>query len=174
MARDYPWYEVVQGDTLEQGDFLFNLDILVPTTEFKPLEGEELGVDIETIDAVIMTQSCDLSNNKLDDLVVCPHWHIDNVPDDQLKRRDARTAIRQQRRPRYRLLEAPNHSGFKDVGHRIVDFGRVFSVSKKHVQHCAIGSSERLRLCSPYREYLAQAFGNFFMRVGLPNDIKLP
>jgi hypothetical protein len=29
----------------------------------------------------------------------------------------------------------------------------------------------RLRLCPPYREHLAQAFARFFMRVGLPSDI---
>ena len=29
----------------------------------------------------------------------------------------------------------------------------------------------RLRLCPPYREHLAQSFARFFMRVGLPIDI---
>jgi len=30
----------------------------------------------------------------------------------------------------------------------------------------------RLRLRPPYREHLSQAFARFFMRVGLPTDIK--
>ena len=33
--------------------------------------------------------------------------------------------------------------------------------------------SDRIRVLPPYREHLSQAFARFFMRVGLPQDIKI-
>jgi hypothetical protein len=60
------------------------------------------------------------------------------------------------------------------MGVRIVDFGHIFSLPKIYVRQFATSLGPRLRLCPPYREHLSQAFARFFMRVGLPQDIKLP
>ncbi len=54
----------------------------------------------------------------------------------------------------------------------VVDFHRLFTLPKAFVTRFAAGSGLRLRLRSPYREHLAQAFARYFMRVGLPHDAK--
>jgi len=56
---------------------------------------------------------------------------------------------------------------------RIVDCGKVFCLPLPFIQELAVRQSPRLRLRSPYREHLSQAFARFFMRVGLPQDINL-
>ena len=33
MTSDYPWYSIVEGDELEQGDFLFSYSVLEPDIE---------------------------------------------------------------------------------------------------------------------------------------------
>jgi hypothetical protein len=52
----------------------------------------------------------------------------------------------------------------------VVDFHRVFVLLKPVVEAVARSAGLRLRLRPPYREYLAQAFARYFMRVGLPLD----
>jgi hypothetical protein len=66
------------------------------------------------------------------------------------------------------------HSAEISIGVRLVDFGRIFGLPKPFVTQFAASQGKRLRLRSPYREYLSQSFARFFMRVGLPQDIKLP
>ena len=71
----YPWYEVVDGnEPLLQGDFVKSCPIVVPHT----------GIELETrvpaevieYDVVIMSQSCDLVQRKLDLVLVCPIWPL--------------------------------------------------------------------------------------------------
>jgi len=54
----------------------------------------------------------------------------------------------------------------------VVDFHRLFTLPKAFVSWFAASSGPRLRLRSPYREHLAQAFARYFMRVGLPNEAR--
>ncbi len=63
--------------------------------------------------------------------------------------------------------------GDYSAGLRIVDFHEVFSLPRAFLEAWLLERGEpRLRLRPPYREHLSQAFARFFMRVGLPTDIK--
>jgi len=53
----------------------------------------------------------------------------------------------------------------------IVDFRSIFSVHFDFLVEFVKEKGDRIRLLSPYREHLSQAFARFFMRVGLPVDI---
>ncbi|MHB1424077.1 MAG: hypothetical protein ACYC3I_12945 [Gemmataceae bacterium] len=55
----------------------------------------------------------------------------------------------------------------------VVDFHRLFTLPKMFVSRFAANVGPRLRLRSPYREHLAQAFARYFMRVGLPHDARV-
>lgn len=66
--EDYPWYKVIEGGGLLQGDFLDRCPILVPRD---PLSLTQKGAN-QTIDArvlvydvVVMSQSCDWSKENL-------------------------------------------------------------------------------------------------------------
>lgn len=175
MAYEYPWYELVRGGELEQGDLLMACPIITPASDLTfPLPDDYFPGEIDEFDVVIMTQSCDLSNDKVTDVVVCPHWDLRSAGamDPGLARKGAAKQILKGRFARYLMLAA---SGIPELSMdvRLVDFGRIFSLPKGYVQEFAASRDQRLRLCPPYREHLAQAFARFFMRVGLPQDIEL-
>lgn len=54
----------------------------------------------------------------------------------------------------------------------VVTFHRLYSLPKPFLRGFAASLGPRLRLRSPYREHLAQAFARYFMRVGLPHDAR--
>jgi hypothetical protein len=176
MAGKYPWYEVVDGEQLEQGDLLSACPVLIPSLpEVQAVEGAMIASEVLTYDVVIMTQSCDLVNDKTTEVILCPHWDLSDAGnvEPSLATKDARNAIIKGYRHRYTMLAAsPDTDPVLTV--RIVDFGRIFSLPKDFVKQFAAQRGSRLRLLPPYREHLSQSFARFFMRVGLPQDIELP
>ena len=175
MPDQYPWYEAVEGEELEQGDILRDFPIVVPASDLSfPLPENDIPIDIRTYDVMLMTQSCDLANAKVDDVMLCPHWDLVQAGkvDDALAKKSAHDDIRKGRRHRYAMLAASDVPDLS-MGVRIVDFGSAFSLPKKYVRQFTVHQGQRLRLCPPYREHLSQAFARFFMRVGLPQDIEL-
>ncbi|MFZ5821930.1 MAG: hypothetical protein ACOYYJ_18730 [Chloroflexota bacterium] len=173
MAIEYPWYEIVEGDVLEQGDVLLACPIIVPIVGY-PLEGNTQG-DVQIYDVIIMTQSCDLENEKVQDIIVCPHWDLRTAgeTDSVLAKKSTWQSIIKGHQYRYAMLSAWRNEEFS-IDVRIVDFGRIFSLPRDFVRQLATERGKRLRLCPPYREHLSQSFARFFMRVGLPQDIELP
>jgi hypothetical protein len=73
MTNQYPWYEIVEGDEIEQGDLLKACPVLVPVPELSlPLPDETIVADQETFDVVVMTQSCDVMNDKTKEIQKFP------------------------------------------------------------------------------------------------------
>jgi hypothetical protein len=175
MPSTYPWYELVDGITLEQGDLLLNCpNIVLPADLAVPVPPEIKG-RIDQFDVIVMTQSCDLVHDKTTEVLLCPHWDIRKAQElnKELEKAGALVAITKGRLPRYTMLAESNIPEV-EMGKRIADFGRVFSLSKALLTKIAESQGRRLRLCPPYREHLSQSFARFFMRVGLPQEIKLP
>jgi hypothetical protein len=55
------------------------------------------------------------------------------------------------------------------IEHRVVDFHIIYTVPRDFLESLLQHRGKpRLRLVSPYREHVSQAFARFFMRVGLP------
>lgn len=173
MSQNYPWYEVVSGPVLEQGDLLKECPIIMPARQLTfPLADNTELFNVWTYDVVVMTQSCDLVNDKVEDVVLCPHWSLSDAErmDEYLRSRKAKEAVRRGNQSAYHMLAACEREDLKlDI--RIVDFHRVFSLPKSFLSQFAANQGKRLRLLPPYREHLSQAFARFFMRVGLPTDI---
>jgi hypothetical protein len=168
--ENYPWYTVVDGNEgLLQGDFFDSCPIVIP-----PLEVTVGRVPAEVIeyDVVVMSQSCDLEQRKIDLVLVCPVWPLQEFEarSDFFKSRDGKEALRRGNVPGYHLLNECGIKGF-DKGYLVVDFRNVYSVPLDFLTEFGKTTDQRLRLLSPYREHLSQAFARFFMRVGLPIDI---
>jgi hypothetical protein len=176
MSARYPWYEIVSGSELQQGDFLDDCPIIVPPEKFVVPEGtgrvENVKVNVQTYDVLIMSQSCDLVQEKIDLVLVCPHWSLSEIEQaNQFFRSDrGKEEIRRGNVPGYHMLASCELEGFeKEV--RVVDFRAVFSLPMDFVKDFASRKGRRVRLLPPYREHLSQAFARFFMRVGLPVNI---
>jgi hypothetical protein len=60
QSHQYPWFAVVRGDPIEQGDLLRGCPrFYLPATASGG--GTEVSTKIGRVDAVILTQSCDLA-----------------------------------------------------------------------------------------------------------------
>ena len=72
------------------------------------------------------------------------------------------------------LLDGFDHPDL-GVQVQLIEFQAVFTVPRSFLEALyAQRARPRLRLRPPYREHLSQAFARFFMRVGLPQSVKLP
>jgi len=113
-AREYPWYDVVSGADLAQGDIITNCPVLNPLApeNLADLETPESGVtaDVLTHDMIVMTQSCDLENQKIDSVVLCPIWSLAEMAanDSKFSRPNEREKIRKSEYFAYHML---NNSG---------------------------------------------------------------
>lgn len=173
---NFAWYEEIKNSSeIEQGDLIPDCPILIPPANIKV--GEEYEIDVINIDSIILTQSCDLKNNKIQIVLVCPYIslkkYIENLPDDQ-KGKNVKKNIENLKKgylPGYHLLNKSENNNLLD--YIVVDFRNVYGIHIESLNAIVEQKSIRNRLLPPYREHLSQAFARFFMRVGLPQDIKL-
>lgn len=168
------WYEIVTGSALAQGDLLMSCPILrVAALEKDPSGAVE--VVEEEHDVIVLTQSCDLENDKVDELLVAavrgyrPLVAQEGAANSMLRSKDFRRAAVRGNLPSYSLLQARSQP--PELEWSLVDFHHLFSLRKSWARGVAEQLGDRLRLKSPYREHLAQAFARYIMRVGLPTHL---
>lgn len=164
MTESYPWYGLAEGDELEQGDVLIDCPTIQPTAtnEFDRL----------LTNVVVLSQSCDLANEKLKIVQVCPIFPLEDLASrtDAFRSKRGREDLRRGHFPGFHLLnrcELPSH----ESDFWVCDFRSLFGVHVAVAKALAAEQSPRVRILPPYREHLAQAFARFFMRVGLPVDV---
>ncbi|MHA1784538.1 MAG: hypothetical protein ACTSVE_05030 [Candidatus Helarchaeota archaeon] len=172
MREEYPWYDIINSDQeLMQGDFINECPIIIPPS--KSLELNQVpDVTVKYYNTIIMSQSCDLKYSKIDFVLVCPVWTLNEMAKESeiFRSKKVREKLRKGNLPGYHLLNKCDLSGFK-MEYMIVDFRNIYSVALSFLINFIKRSNKRLRLLPPYREHLSQAFARFFMRVGLPIDI---
>jgi hypothetical protein len=174
----YPWYEIVEGDDLEQGDIFEACPVFAIVSPFSfeqyRTTGASAPFDVLERDVVIITQSCDLVKDhpKVNEVILCPIWNLDKFSEKNVYARHAkgREEIRQGKQHGFHMLNTCHLPNFERPI-RLVDFHRVFSLPLEFIRGLAQARGKRLRLLPPYREHLGQAFVRYFMRVGLPVDI---
>jgi hypothetical protein len=123
-----------------------------------------------------MSQSCDLAlrpngKPKIEQVILCPVHEKSEVDEQGGFSAQRWEDARKGKLPRYHLL---NHCELTDHKSdcRLIDLGNVFSLPFTLISQVAKERGDRIRLNSPYREHMSQAFARFFMRVGLPVDIR--
>lgn len=172
---DYPWYSVVGGDSIEQGDILRHCAVFLPPSGLLIGKAvpEEATAEFEWVerDVIVLSQTCDLvkGREKVTEVLLCAVWSFAEVGGHLATPRGMEDA-RRGNLPAYHMLAPCKLAGFESEV-AVVDFRRVHSLPVGHVREFASSVGERVRLLPPYREHLAQAFARFFMRVGLPIDI---
>lgn len=171
MSEVYDWYSVVASDDfLSQGDFLQNMPVIIPPNNIKP--GKQVEAYVQKYDVIIMSQSCEIQNEKLDFVMLCPFWPLSEIEkeNDFFKSDKGKESLRRGYLPGYHLLNKCDIENFK-TEYLVVDFKNVYSISYTFLKEFSKNQGNRLRLLPPYREHLSQAFARFFMRVGLSVDI---
>ena len=181
MAIEYPWYAMVDGDDLEQGDFVEDCEVLVP--QYTPIASVEnnafpdqltyqANARIDTYDVIIVSQSCDLEQAKLDYVLMCPRWSYKAYAEqnNEFKKIERLEQIRQGKIHKYFMLNRYDDNNLS-CEIQIVDLSQVFSIPYEAMKQIAKQRGKRLRLLSLYKEKLAQSFAYYYMRVALPKDI---
>ncbi len=171
----YPWYEPVKGDTLEQGDFLDRCQIFIPRYTLADLNGEgasQLEYDAQFYNIVIINQTCDLqSKSPLPYVVACPRWPYNQLKNPNTGTKASYEEVRKGKNHRFVMLNKCNLPGLTcDV--QVVDLAKVFTIPYDIMKQFAHTKGKRIRLRSPYKEKLAQAYAYYYMRVASPIDIE--
>ncbi|MGZ4865188.1 MAG: hypothetical protein ACXVI7_10715 [Halobacteriota archaeon] len=173
------WYETASAtDPLMQGDLIQKcpvIELVQPKSQPNPrkigdqLEGRQINYDV-----VVLSQSCDLAQKKTKFVVLCPYWPLSAFQKtrEQYKEEELLTDLISQNVHGYHVLNKCDYHGFPPEI-LVVSFRHITSLPYKWLVQFTKGRGERPRLTSPYREHLSQSFARFFMRVGLPEDIKL-
>ncbi|MEQ9369399.1 MAG: hypothetical protein RIG63_10270 [Coleofasciculus chthonoplastes F3-SA18-01] len=191
MMTNDPWYEAVDANTkLTQGDIIFDCPVVCWASQ--PIE-PEIGKEVETLksaikvikaDVVVMTQACDLENNKVENVILCPHLPLERYKEEwenfmkargQTKLSKAWVRTCEDIKNGYIWNLAMLNEGITEelsLTHRVVDFQDVYTLPRIFLESLLQKRGKpRLRLRPPYREHLSQAFARFFMRVGLPMGV---
>lgn len=190
-ARE-PWYAVIEpSKPLTQGDLLSDCPLVgwmsseLPTLDpGRESEVLRLATDLVIADVVVMTQACDLDQNKVDNVVLCPHFAIGEYKDlyeKELKRNSNNLTQKEWKNQCNRICNGhvwnlamlnSNNTQELTAEHRVVDFHSVFTTPRRFLEALlVVRERDRPQLLAPYREHLSQAFARFFMRVGLPTPV---
>lgn len=160
------------GASLEQGDLLLD----IPIFSTRVAANGDVQVEIELVDVVIITQTCDLDNDKVDHVLVAgaqPWPSFANgqyaVGNTAVKSGSFHTNLIRGNIPALTLLATADNTT-PAIDWTIVDFRDLAVIQRSDVDDYVRGTPNRLRLRSPYKEHFAQAFARYFMRVGLPLD----
>jgi hypothetical protein len=187
---DAPWYSIVNADLpITQGDLIFNCPILEWEVDKFDLEKENEieslkgATNVYSTDVVVMTQACDLQQEKVSNIIICPHYSIRDYYlfwKNDMESKGQNPTEKSWRNHCDHICDGfiwnfsmlnKNDDGIT-VDIRFVDFHEVFTVPRSFLEALISKRGEqRLRLLPPYREHLSQSFARFFMRVGLPIGI---
>lgn len=166
------WWNTVEGSELRQGDLLESC----PIPRFRPILSQDAEpvheIDVELRDCLVITQSCDLSNEKARLVALCPVYSVDTFTETNsgFQKPDKWESVRKGRVEGLHLL-APRTDPFDSVNCLVVDFREIYSLPIDHLRELAATAEFRCRLRSPFLEHFSQAFARFFMRVGLPSGL---
>jgi hypothetical protein len=161
------WYEVINGDSLEQGDLLPG--VVTPRVIIDP--GVEGGFRIRVGSAsyIILSQTCDLEHDKVHEVLLASVRTYQELAHeaDAARGTGFRKALIQGAEFAYFLLH--QYDGPPPLEWSVVNFHQLRLLDTKSCRTQAREIGPRLRLVSPYKESLAQSFGRYMMRVALPH-----
>jgi hypothetical protein len=164
------WLKTSDSD-LEQGDFLPDCALPMVGADFEPAIGE-LTIVTEIRDLIVITQSCDLANAKVQFAALCPIYGLERfeAANPEFKKGGRWESVRKGRVEGLHLLGSPEDPQNNRLA-LVVDFREIYSLPVAYLANHARQQTSRWRLQSPYLEHFSQAFARFFMRVGLPVQI---
>ncbi len=162
------WY--ADGDAnVEQGDIFPSFRVLTPVASETDDGDYAFAARDQTI--VVLTQSCDIPKSGQRTLMAASVFDYDALVsaegNDHLRTTEYRRSLARGNAIADFLIP-PTQGG--EISWSIVSFRDLFVVPKSIVLDVA-GRQPPIRLASPYKEYLSQAFARFVMRVGLPSPL---
>ncbi len=152
-------------EAIDQGDIIDGCPLL-EVTGFDPVNVDPLEVGYSGDRVVVLTQACDLANEKTTAVVVAPILPAQSLVDQHtLKSSEVRGPIRSGRV--YGLYYLPKSA---DLGlpEAIVDLRQLHTVRLDLLLALCGKGLRRARIQPLYREHLAKHFADTYSRIGLP------
>ena len=129
-------------------------------------------VEVNEFDLIVLTQSCDLDNKKVSQVVLCPIYPISEFEEANppFAKKGKWNEVLRGRIEGLHLLASPTNPGNNREA-LVVDLRQIYTLPYEYLVKHATELGSRWRLKSPYLEHFSQAFARLFMRVGLPSSI---
>ncbi len=85
----YPWFGIVKGNEIEQGDLLEDCPVYFPNEElagFLDVHVSESVFEWEERDTVVMSQTCDMvkGRERISEVLLCPVWRRSDLNEGHL------------------------------------------------------------------------------------------
>lgn len=172
------WFEEVDGRELAQGDVVLRYPCATVQFGEELNEGEIAETLVEYYDLIVMSHTCDLveGREKVGRVVLCAiHDFADLVAlaDGELATAANRKLLGKNQIGRMQLLPSRDEGDVRRK-HSVLMFHQVFTGDLKQLRDHMERQGKRLRMKSPFREFVAQRFGAFFARIALESEIGLP
>ena len=162
-------YDIVAPEKiLAQGDLIDDCPLIAIRT-WPPDPGPDIPSESWTIRVVVLTQACDLAQEKTSRVVVAPvHEATELVAKNILKAGTIRDQVRRgQFFGWYFLPAAPAPI---QLAESIVDLRELHTIERRTLEYL-VGAGKRVcSMRTPWREHLAQHFGTTYTRIALPEQ----
>jgi hypothetical protein len=175
-AAQSAWKPVAGKDaSLAQGDFLPRLVVpIIPPDSWKLFMDEKAcnhQIPVIETAAVVLTQTCDLKNNKVSKIVICRAFEITEFEkvNTDYKAKGRWDSVGKGRERALYLLPGLSEAHDTPI---VVYFSDIHILDGDFVRSYVKDMDGRYQLTSPYRESLSQRFGTFFSQVALPATVK--
>jgi hypothetical protein len=153
------------ADAVDQGDLIDECPVLA-IHAFDVARPGEVAVKATPQRVVVLTQTCDLANEKTLAANVLETFDAQFLIDQQIfKPADVKGPLRAGRIWGWYFLPADAALG---LGEMIVDLRRWHTVRLDMLRDLCRAGRRRGRIQPPYREHLAKHFADTFSRIGLP------
>jgi hypothetical protein len=150
---------------IDQGDLIDGCPV-TRVSGFHPDQPHTAKLDLDLHRVVVLTQTCDLANEKAENAVLASVFEAQYLVDQQvLKPSDVRGPLRAGRVWGWYFLPADAALG---LGEMIVDLRRLHTVRLDLPRELCRAGKRRARVQPLYREHLAKHFSDTFSRIGLP------
>jgi len=150
---------------LDQGDIIDGCPIL-QITEFDEENPNSPQVACLTHRIVVLTQTCDLANQKTQRVTVAIVHDAQFLVEQSIVRAsDVRGPIRAGRVYGWYFLPRCSDCGMSES---IVDLRQLYTIPRRVLVSLCASGARRARIQPLYREHLAKHFADTFSRIGLP------
>jgi hypothetical protein len=157
--------QTVANEPIDQGDLIDDCLILW-IKDVQPPPGSQPIVDFALRRIIVLTQTCDLANDKATMVNVAEVFDAQDLIDQKLfKAADVKGPLRAGRIWGWYFLPADAALG---LGEMIVDLRRLHTVRLDLLGNLCLAGKRRGRLQPLYREHMAKHFADTFSRIGLP------
>jgi hypothetical protein len=153
-------------EPLDQGDVIDGCPVtVVAGLQVDRIETAQVELDLHRV--IVLTQTCDLANDKANAVLVASVFDAKYLVDNGVvKATDLKGPIRAGRV--YGLYFLPGDASL-GVDEMVIDLRRVHTVRPAILSELCRAGKRRARLLTPYREHLAKHFADTYCRIGLPD-----